>query len=326
MSNVLFLNIGWARAYQGDPDDLPKGHFAHTAAGNTDIGEAFNFKAYDGKCYGYSPAHGGTIRIEGLGASKEDDAIDGVVVVWMATNPEGGGSLIVGWWRNAKVYRHLQRTRPQPGRPECVTIAKAADCHLLSPDERIYRIRRMAKGWPGQSSVFFASRNLAKSNLASIIRYLDGKRPSRAETRDKLPSQEKGWPVLDTELRARIELAAVAAVRRHYGALKARWAMTSVEKESFGWDLEARSAGRLLRIEVKGRAFEGPVELTPNEYRAMQARATRSSYRLAIVHRALDPSPVLHIFAYSTRSEQWVDENGVVLKLNEKVGAVATVG
>ncbi len=326
MANVLFLNVGWARAYRGDADDLPRGQFRYLAAGNTDVGEAFNFKVYRGKCYGYSPAIGGTINIEALGASREDDRVEEVLVVWMAANPDRGGSFIVGWWRNATVYRHLQKIRPQPGCPECVAIAKAADCRLLSPDERTYPIRRMAKGWPGQSSVFFASRSMAQGDLASIVRYVDGERPSPAVLEEKVPSQEKGWPVLNTELRARIEQAAVATVRSHYEALKARWVVTSVEKESFGWDLEARSAERLLRIEVKGRAFEGPVELTPNEYRAMQAKMTRSSYRLAIVYRALERSPALRIFAYSARSEQRVDEDGAALRLDEKVGAVATVG
>jgi hypothetical protein len=37
-------------------------------------------------------------------------------------------------------------------------------------------------------------------------------------------------------------------------------------------DLNVAKSGRLFRAEVKGRAGNGAVELTPNEYNAMQCK------------------------------------------------------
>ncbi len=327
--NVLFLNIGWARAYQGDADDLPAGKSRHLARGieeSTEAGESFNFKVYRGKCYGYSAARAGTINIDKLGAGKGDDEISGVLIVWTALNPDRG-SFIVGWWRNATVFRHLQEIRPESGCKFCNATAKASDCTLLKDEDRGFPVKRSVRGWPGQSNVFFASSSMAHADLRSVLRYVDQGKPPEAKTTvssTEMSKAAKSWPTLDPELRAKIEQAAIAVVRKHYGGLKTGWTVTSVEKENFGWDLEARAGGRTLRIEVKGRAGEGPVELTPNEYRAMLAPSTRASYRLAIVHGALGRTPQLRIFVWSVKSENWVDDGGKALRLVERPGAIAS--
>jgi Domain of unknown function (DUF3883) len=121
-------------------------------------------------------------------------------------------------------------------------------------------------------------------------------------------------------------LRASSSRTRHLRRLhrKEGFTVQLVEKENLGWDLNVMKSGRLFRVEVKGRAGRGAVELTPNEYAAMQEKNIRLSYRLAIVHDALSHSPALTLFAYEPVSKRWQTPFGVNLSLREKMGAVAT--
>ena len=319
--HVLFLHVGWARAYRGDVDDLPKGKFGHLLSGATDIGEAFNFRAYAGVCYGYSPVHKGSVDIGKLGASVTDDHVKGVLVVWTATDPGGEGRFVVGWWHDATVYRTLQVTRPQRNRPEFIARAESSNCRLLAPDERTRSIPARVKGWPGISSSFFASATLKRADLDSILRYVEvtDKAAAAPQKRKSTPSPRT---IADPILRERVERVAVALVTAHFQTLG--YVVDSVEEDSKGWDLEATNSVRTLKIEVKGRGGVGRVELTPNEYVAMCDKKHRAHYRLAIVHSCLEGTPTLRVFRYSKISEKWADNDGVVLNLKSMTGAVAS--
>ena len=48
-----------------------------------------------------------TIRLERFGGSG--DSSSGIDVVWTATDPERGGRRVVGWYRNATVFRERQQ-------------------------------------------------------------------------------------------------------------------------------------------------------------------------------------------------------------------------
>lgn len=89
---------------------------------------------------------------------------------------------------------------------------------------------------------------------------------------------------------AKVEKAAIDRVTGFYTDLGDT--VTSREPDNLGWDLETASG---IRIEVKGRSANVfDAELTPNEYRAfhnaMDDKALGSTYRLAIVADALNPS------------------------------------
>src|SRR4051794_40882214 len=102
MQPMLFLNVGWMTKYEGLKGDRISG-------GGTWItthgygSEIFNFKLYHGSMLGFGRAPQDTIRIEKLGAKKSDSSVRGVLVVWVAK------SKIVGWYKNATVYRKLQK-------------------------------------------------------------------------------------------------------------------------------------------------------------------------------------------------------------------------
>src|ERR1039458_2088404 len=101
MDRLIFLNVAWMSKYEGLKGDTMSGG----AKQGVDQGwghEMLNFQPYKGKMYGYAPAPFGTIKVEKLGAAKGADSVDGVLVIWVAR------SRIVGWYKNATVYRREQ--------------------------------------------------------------------------------------------------------------------------------------------------------------------------------------------------------------------------
>ncbi|MBE5899656.1 MAG: hypothetical protein E7279_08650 [Lachnospiraceae bacterium] len=104
---VLYCRVGWQKFYEGYTDDKPIGGGGYNVY---NIGhESFNFKEYDGKYYGFVQANG-NIAIEKIdnSLSKNDEYIEDVLIVWCSKNPEKGGTFIVGWYKNATVYREHQ--------------------------------------------------------------------------------------------------------------------------------------------------------------------------------------------------------------------------
>jgi len=321
---ILFLHAGWAREYRGLPDDPPLGTFGYIMAGHEDAGEALNFRVFRKRCYGYAPHH--SVDLRRLGGAADDEYVDGVLVIWTATDPAQGGRYVVGWYRNARVYSHMQELRPSKDRRGTIVEAAAHDCHLVPVDQRTFFIPSRVNGWPGISGAFFASEKRPKQDLDRIIAYVEGTPSSGFYADSDMPPKPRGgkggWPSQDPRLRAKVETAAIDAVTAYYEGQG--WKVKSVEEEKFGWDLDATNSGRLLHVEVKGRGGLGAVELTPREYAAMQDKKTRMGYRVAIVHNALTVSPMLTIFEYAPASDTWVCDTGAKLILKEMTGAIVS--
>jgi Domain of unknown function (DUF3883) len=85
--------------------------------------------------------------------------------------------------------------------------------------------------------------------------------------------------------------------------------------------LASRGAEKVL-VEVKGLSGSNLcVELTPNEYRALNEH--QMSYRLCVVTNALS-GPVLDLFGYVANSDRWESANGRVLRIEERIAARCT--
>lgn len=122
--------------------------------------EVCNFSDCAGTLYGYVQPTG-SIKLEKLGASKDDAFVDGVTVVWTA-GPESGGTVVVGWYKDATVFRDVQKL-PKPTQVQKANgvltyrvKAATADAFLLPVPQRELIIPRAVKGGIGQSNVWFA--------------------------------------------------------------------------------------------------------------------------------------------------------------------------
>ena len=194
---MLFCNIGWMDLYDGIYGDRIYGGGAFN---KKNIGhEVCNFSRAHGCVYGYvrppgkEKKGGKEIGIKRLGVGKEAKSISGVTVVWTALRKDVG-PVVVGWYRNATVYRKLQ---PMPENAErhkknglmsYRITASFNDATLLPPSERNCKIPRAKdeKGGMGQSNIWYADSPKGKETIVAVNRLIV------KNILDKLPDIDAG--------------------------------------------------------------------------------------------------------------------------------------
>ena len=134
--SIFFCNIGYMNEYRGCNirDPISNGGTFVNEEGTG--GEVCNFlKCDDGRVYGYfNTSNSATkkdaqVKIERIVAeAKGKKFVSGVDVVFTATRPQGGRT-IVGWYKNATVYRgvknHARYPSPQHKSDKCKTYKKS---------------------------------------------------------------------------------------------------------------------------------------------------------------------------------------------------------
>lgn len=323
---MLFLRIGWMRFYQGLSDN------DHIHGGGTFVRERgyghemFNFLPVNGQVFGYvrptrgsgKYVDGAGIKLERMGASRTDAQLNGVLVVWVSSPPEGG-TFVVGWYRNATVWRECQppndptRSYKGEGFGHYVS-ALADDVTLLEKTARNFPIPYHRSGGMGQSNVWYADDPDDHRTLRlDVLRYVESRQLPRQE-----PTTSGGKPCQPDPLRlAKVEKAAIELTTAHFQ--RQGYVVDSHEKDNLGWDLLASCGTRELRLEVKGlTGAEICVELTPNEFAKMQK--WRDSYYVCVVTNALT-DPQLAVFGFSPESSKWQDDRKRTLQIQEIVAA-----
>lgn len=148
--------------------------------------EIFNFEPSDGKMYGFvepkttSARHGrNSLHIEKIDESYSGkDIINNVLVIWTALQPDSKGTYIVGWYKNATVYRNEQTNIPRLYKGEnfgYFVTADADDCTLLPENLRkkeVYRATARGKGWIGQSNIWYANHPDVANFKKEIVDYI----------------------------------------------------------------------------------------------------------------------------------------------------------
>ncbi len=167
--------------------------------------EVCNFSSVRGRVYGYVQPTG-QIKIEKLGVKKEDEFISGVTVVWTA-GPETGGTAVVGWYKNATVYRDYQalenraKLQKENGLNHYWVMALADDATLLPLDERTLLIPRAVKGGIGQSNVWYADSPESKKHVSRVIKLIERGFLEELPDIDRYLSGKEGNPRLVTHLK-----------------------------------------------------------------------------------------------------------------------------
>ncbi|MBY6159418.1 DUF3883 domain-containing protein [Mameliella alba] len=307
--------------YKGPQGDKAEGNFGFLKT-NDIAHESWNFEPIRRKVYGYVP-RSAKINISRLGAKRGDAEVNGVTVVWIARNPRTTKTVIVGWYRNARIHKdaeHRLLKRSSDFEVGYQIEAPAADAVLLPIDARSYTIpTAKAPGNLGQSPVWYGKGAAFNRDVAEYINRggAPAKRPS------KVPRQT------DTELRRKVEQAAINHAIAHYESdVGGSHRVESVEKDGVGWDLEAFAEdGANLKIEVKGLSGKDlVVELTPNEYAKMLSPEHRADYIIYVLPEALSSKPVAYIFRYDAflskgKDLVWVSEEGQRLLIEPIIAA-----
>ena len=265
--------------------------------------EVCNFAPTNNTLYGYVQPPGVQIDIDRLGASTDDKFLEGVTVVWTAKRPTGG-TVVVGWYKDATVFREYQKFSKAPAVQQQDGIsgywikAPLSSAKLLPIDERVLEIPRQVRGGMGQANIWYADKPESAPIVRCVLELVNGKRAKSVAVKGLKGKQ-------DQERKAEIEKSAIRLCCEHFEGLS--YSVDSVEKDNVGWDLEATSGETSLQIEVKGLSGSTlALELTPNEYKAFAERS--ESYRLAVVRNALE-SPELIICRYSKERNIWVVDN-----------------
>lgn len=182
MKPIIFLRTSSMYYYKGTGSgDIPQngGEYVNK---NHEGGECFNFDAVnfdDGatQCLGYvmlmgrSSDNGPQIRIEnivGCNLLKKEEFVDDVTVVWCAKANGCKSTRVVGFYKHATVFRHMQR-QDFPGNciQEFSAIADKENCVLLPWQERFgnsnWYVPQSGKNGSsfgfGRSNVWFAGSN-----------------------------------------------------------------------------------------------------------------------------------------------------------------------
>ncbi|POZ50052.1 HNH endonuclease [Methylovulum psychrotolerans] len=173
---LLFCNVGWMNNYDGiDGDSIVRGG----AYNQHSVGsEVCNFTNIDGTVYGYVQLKGEQIRIERLGASKNDNSIDGITVVWLASS-DSSGTVVIGWYKDATVYRYPQKIKSptklqKNNRLKFYRIKAQTDKALLLPvEQRELTIPRGVKGGIGRSHVWYADKEENKKTVNAVTNLIE---------------------------------------------------------------------------------------------------------------------------------------------------------
>ena len=280
--------------------------------------EVYNFLPKNGFVYGFvQPPRSTTMHIERLGTDQKDDSIDDVLAVWVAKRPTGG-NVIVGWYKNATLFKEYQYSEELNRNYKDEKIgynvkAKEEDITLLPIDERVFNIKR-GKGWMGQSNIWYADQESNEDFKKDVFEYIY---KNVIPLKDEKKRKKSIYRQMDTYKRQKIEITAINRTIKYYE--KYGYTVKSKEKDNLGWDLEASMDKIKLKIEVKGLSQENvAIELTPNEYEKM--KEFKENYRISVVTNALK-KPCLKIFSYNDEKGIWQDEERNKLEIDERVSA-----
>lgn len=183
---VLFCKISAMKYYKGASEKDPPFNGGSFVTEEGYGHEEYNFDAValeDGDyCLGYvstkntSGAKDNQLRIERIAGCehlKNADSVDDVLVIWCATTDRNQTS-VMGWYKNATVYREYQRLEFDRGYVQAYSVlAEKEGCVLLPRDERDKFIWNAAvakkRGYGfGQSLIWYASEEKAKSHVRDI--------------------------------------------------------------------------------------------------------------------------------------------------------------
>ena len=194
MRKILFCNIAWMKFYKGvTEDDKPVNGGAYVTI-NNDAHEAYNFDSInfigdDTKyCLGFVETKStngrdrNQLHIEKIGDYNVDEdieSVDDVLVIWCAKSDSADFTSVVGWYKNATVYRNYESVEFDDGWVQYYNItAKSKDCLLLPSGIRhrrtLWYVSRVGKrngpsyGF-GQANVWFVNNINENKSLNSYL-------------------------------------------------------------------------------------------------------------------------------------------------------------
>ena len=209
---IIFFRTPWMNHYKGiTKDDIPQNGGSWVKE-NNDAHEAYNFTNCGRYYYGFAqPNRLDLSRIE----NTKEEFIDNTLVIFFSTKPGEGGQYIIGWYKNATVYKFHQEIFHKNRKPKYKWYhakAKTGNGYLVPSTDRLFELPVR----PGENNVWYGKEYLSKTQLEKILKYIQdpvGYFKKSVKTLKK-PRQ------YDIEKRLKVEHAAMDAVWEHYSYLE----------------------------------------------------------------------------------------------------------
>ncbi len=205
---------------------------------------------------------------------KKKDYIENVLVIWVATKPKelGSGQYVVGWYKNATVYRDFQKIDKNINRYPLKNFYYNIKCNsddvvLLPVNKRNLYIPYKPQSKQkivsmGQANIFYLLdtkgkqiHNLAKEIKRAIVlteRYAGANIKTNEDCLQDIHAQSSYE--MDPKIRKAIEYHAMRKCISYYKRKGYKCEDVSL-RESF--DVLARKGNEMLKIEVKGTRGPG---------------------------------------------------------------------
>ncbi|MPQ42913.1 hypothetical protein [Clostridium tarantellae] len=184
---ILFCRIEWMERYQGIVEQYRLIGKDSEAREESRKYESWNFKTdiENEFVFGYVPTkhHNGklnSIHIERIdGISKEDEIAHSVLVVWVSKEPiKDSKSVIIGWYKNADVFRNYTYMDIDDEKWPVNVIALSKNVILLPIDKRTLEVP-WAGGVNGspygmaQSNIWFADKAEEQTYVEKVFNYIE---------------------------------------------------------------------------------------------------------------------------------------------------------
>jgi hypothetical protein len=281
--------------------------------------EAFNFRDFEGKLYGFIQPRIDLLKIDAT-ASTNTTELDNVTIIFVA--PYDSGQRVIGWYKDAVLYNkpedypthikqqiNLRLKENGWSKAEAATfkqfraIAPTAKAVLLPEDVRLSKppIPRTEKGGFGQYNAYYLYKNGVRKNaswikqVTSFVRTYKG-RNLLHEDQDDPPSIEENHLVKDAILitqerkagfqsnpaiRKLVETHAMERAKSELETRGYRDFKNTSKRESY--DYTCNQNGKQYCVEVKGTQTKGDaVILTRNE--VAHANENSDNSIMVIVH------------------------------------------
>lgn len=297
---VLFARIGRMGRYAGPQfgDQKPQGGGKHN---DQHLGhEAFNFRNFDGKLYGFVRPRVTLRKIDSTVSSKSA-SLDRVTVVFVA--PLGGSQKVAGWYKGALVHRE-QQVYPRNVKDFINHwLAKEGWSHeaasfsrywieapferavLLPPGERLRgpMIPQQQKGCFGQCNLRYCNiRGGARlepwmQRALRLVRDYRGRNllteasDADLDEQSAFDAQEKGQG-FQSNVAIRLAIESYAMIRAKSELKKLRFTHFEDKHKTASYDYKCSRGGETFYVEVKGTQTEGDsVVITRKEFEHIRA-------------------------------------------------------
>ena len=198
---VLFARIGWMPFYAGAQDARPIGGGKYN---KEHIGsELFHFKPKGKLLYGFvkGGSRSSTFNLKRIDpGAYASEILEHVTVVFVAKDPDMGGQRVVGWYKNATVYRTWGERPFQPSYEKRVAYcikASCAEARLVPTTWRTQHVPR-GRGGMGQSNVCYAflkGKAAFRPWMLRILKYIEEySGPNLLKAKDRSVEAEKKHP------------------------------------------------------------------------------------------------------------------------------------